>query len=48
MPCFGTIRTRGKAAFRTLVDLRFRGPVGEKNTVAKRHSGGSMAIQKTS
>ena len=42
VPCFGTIRTRGKEAFRTFVDLRFRGPGSETNTTVRRHTMGNI------
>ncbi len=44
VPCFGTIRTRGKEAFRTFVDLRFRGPGSETNTTVRRHTMGNIHV----
>jgi len=43
-PCFGTIRTVGKRAFRKFVDVRFRGPGSENKNFAHRHSMGNMHV----
>jgi len=43
-PCFGTIRTIGKKAFRKFVDVRFRGPGSENKNFAHRHSMGNMHV----
>jgi 3-phenylpropionate/cinnamic acid dioxygenase small subunit len=43
-PCFGTIRVKGKEAFRKFVDVRFRGPGSEKNDTAHRHTMGNMHV----
>jgi len=43
-PCFGTIRTRGKEAFRTFTDMRFRGPGSEANTTVRRHTMGNIHV----
>ncbi len=43
-PCFGTIRTKGKEAFRKFNDVRFRGPGSEKNRVAHRHTMGNIHV----
>ncbi len=43
-PCFGTIRTVGKKAFRKFVDVRFRGPGSENKNFAHRHTMGNMHV----
>jgi 3-phenylpropionate/cinnamic acid dioxygenase small subunit len=43
-PCFGTIRTIGKKAFRKFVDVRFRGPGSESKNFAHRHTMGNMHV----
>lgn len=43
-PCFGTIRTVGKKAFRKFVDVRFRGPGSENKDFAHRHTMGNMHV----
>jgi len=43
-PCFGTIRTVGKKAFRKFVDVRFRGPGSENKNFAHRHMMGNMHV----
>ena len=44
VPCFGTVRAKGKNAFRKFVDVRFRGPGSEKNRVVKRHTMGNVHV----
>jgi 3-phenylpropionate/cinnamic acid dioxygenase small subunit len=43
-PCFGTIRTVGKKAFRKFVNVRFRGPGRESKNFAHRHTMGNMHV----
>jgi len=43
-PCFGTIITTGKKAFRKFIDVRFRGPGSEKKNFAHRHTMGNMHV----
>ena len=43
-PCFGTIQTVGKKAFRKFVDVRFRGPGSENKNFAHRHTMGNMHV----
>ena len=43
-PCFGTIRVKGKEAFRKFVDVRFRGPGSETNDTAHRHTMGNVHV----
>lgn len=43
-PCFGTIRTIGKKAFRKFIDVRFRGPGSENKNFAHRHTMGNMHV----
>ena len=43
-PCFGTIRTVGKKAFRKFVDVRFRGPGSESKNFAHRHTMGNVHV----
>jgi len=43
-PCFGTIRVKGKEAFKRFVDVRFRGPGSETNRVAHRHTMGNVHV----
>ena len=43
-PCFGTIRTVGKKAFRTFVDVRFRAPGSENKNFAHRHTMGNIHV----
>ena len=43
-PGFGTIRVRGKEAFRKFVDVRFRGPGSETNDTAHRHTMGNIHV----
>jgi 3-phenylpropionate/cinnamic acid dioxygenase small subunit len=43
-PCFGTIRAKGKAAFKGVVDLRYRGPGSEKNRTMRRHTMGNVHV----
>jgi 3-phenylpropionate/cinnamic acid dioxygenase small subunit len=43
-PCFGTIRVKGKEAFKRFVDIRFRGPGSETNRVAHRHTMGNVHV----
>ena len=43
-PCFGTIKIKGKKAFRKFIDVRFRGPGSEKNKVAHRHTMGNIHV----
>jgi len=43
-PCFGTIRTVGKKAFRKFVDVRFRGPGSENKNFAHRHTMGNVHV----
>ena len=44
VPCFGTIRAKGKQAFKTFTDLRYRGPGSEKNTTMRRHTQGNYHV----
>ncbi len=44
VPCFGTIRAKGKEAFRKFVDVRFRGPGSETNDTAHRHTMGNIHV----
>jgi len=44
VPCYGTIRVKGKKAFRKFVDVRYRGPGSEKNAVAHRHTMGNIHV----
>jgi 3-phenylpropionate/cinnamic acid dioxygenase small subunit len=44
IPCFGTIRVKGKPGFRTFVDIRFRGPGSETNDNAHRHLMGNVHV----
>ena len=44
VPCFGTIRTKGKKAFRKFTDLRYRGPGSEKNRTVRRHTMGNVHV----
>lgn len=44
VPGFGTIRVKGKKAFRKFVDVRFRGPGSEKNIVVHRHTMGNVHV----
>ena len=44
VPCFGTIRAKGKEAFRKFVDVRFRGPGSETNDTAHRHTMGNVHV----
>ena len=43
-PCFGTIRVKGKEAFKRFVDIRFKGPGSETNRVAHRHTMGNVHV----
>jgi len=43
-PCFGTIRVKGKEAFKRFVDIRFGGPGSETNRVAHRHTMGNVHV----
>jgi 3-phenylpropionate/cinnamic acid dioxygenase small subunit len=43
-PCFGTIRVKGKKAFKEFVNVRFRGPGSETNRVAHRHTMGNVHV----
>jgi len=43
-PCFGTIRVKGKKAFKDFVNVRFRGPGSETNRVAHRHTMGNVHV----
>ncbi len=43
-PCFGTIKVKGKKAFRKFVNVRFRGPGSEKNATAYRHTMGNVHV----
>jgi len=43
-PCFGTIRTVGKKAFRKFIDVRFRGPGSENKDFAHRHTMGNVHV----
>ena len=44
VPGFGTIRVKGKDAFRKFVDVRYRGPGSETNAVAHRHTMGNVHV----
>jgi len=44
VPGFGTIKAKGKEAFRKFVDIRFRGPGSETNATAHRHTMGNVHI----
>jgi len=44
VPGFGTLRVEGKDAFRKFVDVRFRGPGSETNTVVHRHTMGNVHV----
>ncbi len=44
VPGFGTIRVKGKEAFRKFVDVRYRGPGSETNAVAHRHTMGNVHV----
>jgi len=46
VPCFGTIRAKGKKAFKAFVDMRYRGPGSEKNTTMRRHTQGNFHVAK--
>jgi len=44
VPCFGTIRAKGKEAFKKFSDMRYRGPGSEKNRTVRRHFMGNLHI----
>lgn len=44
VPCFGTIRAKGKEAFKRFVNLRYRGPGSEKNRTVRRHTMGNVHV----
>jgi len=44
VPCFGTIRARGRAAFEEFVNLRFRPPGSEISTMIHRHHMGNIHV----
>jgi len=46
VPCFGTVRAKGKKAFKAFTDLRYRGPGSEKNTTMRRHTQGNYHVAK--
>ncbi len=46
VPCFGTVRAKGKKAFKAFTDLRYRGPGSEKNTTMRRHTQGNLHVAK--
>ncbi len=44
VPCFGTIRAKGKEAFRAFTDARYRGPGSEANMTVRRHLMGNLHV----
>ena len=44
VPCFGTVRAKGKKAFKAFTDMRYRGPGSEKNTTMRRHTQGNYHV----
>ncbi len=45
-PCFGTIIAKGKAAFKGVVDMRYRGPGSDKVKTMRRHTMGNVHVAK--
>ncbi len=43
-PCFGTIRIKGKKAFRTFVEMRFKPPDGKEIPPVRRHTMGNIHV----
>ncbi len=44
VPCFGTVKAKGKKLFKAFFDARYRGPGAEKNTTMRRHFQGNYHV----